>query len=102
MLDEKNKKRSRVFAARILRSLLMNSPVFVAALIFFLFGRNGNLIILSFAAFIAGFHGIFVILRKEVPSISYGSIQGRPAVILGIVFTLLMWVSSLVVLFFGS
>jgi len=49
--------------------------------------------------FIAGFSGVIIAIRKEAPG-SLVSIRGVPAVIIGIIGTLLFWSSAIIILLF--
>lgn len=81
---------------QMLKSLLTYLPILIGCGVMFL-PKLPNRVTFSLAAFIGGFSGVIIIIRKEAPS-SFVSIRGVPAVILGIIGTVLLWICAIIVL----
>ena len=94
---DKNKMRRKFILNGMLKSFLTSLPILAAFAVIAVSNHPSNAVF-SFAAFIAGFSGVIIIFRKEVPS-SFASIRGVPALIIGSVVTLLCWSISVVILF---
>jgi len=82
----------------MLKSFLTSLPMLIAGGMIFL-PKHPSDVTFSLAAFIAGFSGVIIVIRKEVPS-SLVSIRGVPAVIIGIIGTVLFWSSAIIILLF--
>lgn len=82
----------------MLKSFLTSLPILIACGMIFL-PKHPSDLTFALAAFIAGFSGVIITIRKEVPS-SFVSIHGVPAVIIGIIGTILFWLSSIIILLF--
>ena len=82
----------------MLKSFLTSLPILIACGMIFLPKYPSDLTF-ALAAFIAGFSGVIIIIRNEAPS-SFVTIRGMPAVIIGILGTLLFWSSALIILLF--
>jgi hypothetical protein len=81
-----------------LKNLLVTSPAILGfGIILFSKGRLSDMI-LSFSLFLAGFTGVIVAIRQEIP-MSIGSIRGKWAVFQGVGFAILLWGSALYILF---
>lgn len=79
---------------RYVKSLWVYLPLFLAILALLTLKIS-----ISLMAFISGFTGIFVILKKEAPSGMF-PIRGSAAIVIGIVLTILFWgLAALLVLF---
>ena len=97
MSFEKNKMQRKQILDGMLKSFLTSLPILIAFAVIAVSDHPSNMIF-SLSAFIAGFSGVIIIFRKEVPS-SFASIRGMPALIIGSVVTLLCWSISIVILF---
>lgn len=76
------------------KSLWVYLPLFLAILALLTLKIS-----ISLMAFISGFTGVFVILKKEAPSGMF-PIRGSAAIVIGIVLTILFWgLAALLVLF---
>ncbi len=82
---------------KILQNLLITLPALLGFAILFFSQRPVNDMTFSLALFIAGFTGVIVAIRKEIP-MSIGSIRGKWAVIQGGGVTILLWGSALFIL----
>ena len=91
MKTEKNKN-NRETRKEILKgirnSCLVFSPVFLGFTIFTL--SKGDPLLFSLGSFIAGFTGIIVVVKKEIP-VGLTSIRGTRAVVEGILTMILFW-----------
>ena len=92
------KKIQKLVLNGMLKSFLTSLPILIAFAVIIL-SNHPSRATFSLAAFIAGFSGVIIIIRKEVPS-SFASIRGVPAVIIGIIGTLLFWTCSVIILLF--
>src|SRR4030095_2677945 len=99
MAHEKNKIRNKLLLNGLLKSFLTTLPIFVAFGVIAL-SSHPTSAVFSLSAFIAGFSGVIIAIRKEIPS-SFRSIRGMPALITGIGVTVLCWVYSIILLLFG-
>lgn len=81
----------------ILKNLLVTSPALLGFSIILFSKGPVNDTTFSLGLFLAGFTGVIVALRREIP-MSIGSIRGRWAVIQGIGFAILLWSSALLIL----
>lgn len=77
-----------------LLNLLYSLPILLGGYIILTAKGPLNSHVLSFGCFVVGLSGIIVIVRKEYP-MSFGSITGKSAILLGTVFTLIFWGMSL-------
>src|SRR5574338_1707743 len=84
-----------------LRNVLVNSPVIFGLLVIFMSEEPISDRRMALAAFIMGLAGIVQVILKEVPG-AFFSIRGKPAVVLGIVFTGMLWgVSALCMVWYA-
>ena len=88
----------------IIRGLILNAVTNAPIIIGFLViaATKGPLTSSSFSlgAFIAGFSGVIIMFRREIPT-SLVAIRGNAAVVFGILLTGLMWVSAIAVYIMG-
>jgi hypothetical protein len=77
------------------RSFLVFSPAFVGLVIIFM--AKGDPLIFSLGSFFAGFTGIIIMTRKEIPTV-VTSIRGTRAIIEGALITIILWGVSIFVL----
>lgn len=89
--------RTKMILQGILKNLLVTSPALLGAAILFFSKGPINDMTFSFALFLAGFTGVIVAIRKEIP-MSIGSIRGKWAVIQGVGVVILLWGSALYIL----
>jgi hypothetical protein len=90
---------------RLLRGSLLEvltfSPIFLGlGVFFFLQGLLPSSSLYSLMSFIAGFSGVIIVIRKEVPS-PFWTVRGTAAVLQGIAFTIICWGGALYILFAG-
>ncbi|MBK7454378.1 MAG: hypothetical protein IPJ46_11870 [Anaerolineales bacterium] len=92
--------RNKLILKRIGLSLVTIFPPFLGILILFLSKKplTGTAFALSF--FIAGFYGVIVIIRKEIP-MALRSVYGKWAVIQGLSVTVFCWGSAIYFFLFG-
>jgi hypothetical protein len=88
------------------RNLLFTvSPVLVALALLILsaYFRDGPVpqVLGTFSFFIAGFFGVIVIIKREIPMV-FDSITGVQAVVEGIIFTVACWAIFLYLLYVHS
>jgi hypothetical protein len=89
--------KTNIILKGILKSLLVMSPaLFGFGIILFSQGPIDD-VTFGFGLFVAGFTGVIVAVRKEIP-ISIGSTRRKWAVIQGIGFVALLWGSALLIL----
>jgi len=97
-----SKSRTEIFSERIksmqrgwMLSVLTYSPAIVGlALMFLLVGHVPTTLLFSLATFVAGFSGVIILIRKEVPS-SLWTIRGRGAILRGIGWVIVCWGAAL-------
>ena len=89
--------KTNVILKNILKSLLVMLPALIGSGIILLSNSPINDLIFAFGLFVAGFTGVIVAVRQEIP-MSLGSTRGKWAVIQGIGFVILLWGSALLIL----
>jgi hypothetical protein len=89
---------------RLLRGSLLEvltfSPIFLGFGVFLFVKGLPSSSLLSLMSFIAGFSGVIIIIRKEVPS-PFWTVRGTAAVLQGIAFTIICWGAALYILIAG-
>jgi hypothetical protein len=86
--------KTNIIVMGIVKTLLVMSPALLGfSIILFSKGPVDDLTF-SLGLFLAGFTGVIVAIRKEIPS-SLRSVRGKWAVIQGIGFVTVMWGSAL-------
>ncbi len=83
----------KIFINSASKQILTYVPLF-AGLGILVLSPVGGSIVLSLSFFIAGFTGMIVILRREIPVFFY-TITGRKAVIEGAIFVACCWVFAI-------
>ena len=91
------REKAKLILASSGKSLLENLPMILGFGIILFPERPLSNLTFAFGLFLAGFTGIIIAVRKEA-SFSLGSIRGKWAVVQGICFTLLLWVSALYII----
>lgn len=98
------KEKDRNIYCSLLRGVLITLLTYAPALLGtgIILSSKGPLTgpVLSLGAFLIGFSGVIIIVRKESPS-SIRPVRGKWAVIQGIIFTVLFWGFALFFLIFG-
>jgi hypothetical protein len=88
----------------LLRGLALNLLVSLPALLGFgiILTTKGPLdsLRLAFCCFLTGFTGVIVMVRKESPT-SIGTTRGKWAVVEGLIFTIILWVTAIYFWLFG-
>lgn len=86
------------FGKNYLRSIAFSSPIVLAlalaVVVALLVKGEVPSWFLSLIAFIMGFSGVIVAVKREMPT-GFGSITGPFATVLGIVFTIILWGAAL-------
>lgn len=99
MTRNKNKEeRTKFILQGLWLSFLTFLPAFIGLAIIILTINKMAGVGFSLGSFVAGFTGVIIILRKEIPTV-LNRIQGTRAVIEGTLITVLLWGAAIFVLF---
>jgi hypothetical protein len=82
---------------RMALMLFTFSPVFLMLAIIYFYNGPVSSLTWSLLFFLAGFSGVIIVVRKEIP-MSFYSIQGKRAVVEGTLFTIFLWSLALYLL----
>ena len=87
---------------RIILNLATFAPVFLAFLSVLLFDllKVTPSVKLSLFAFISGFTGIIIIVRKEIPT-AFGNITGIRAIVEGAIWVIICWIAAIYFAIYG-
>ena len=92
--------KNRLMLNRFLLSLMTITPAIIGLGILLVGNGPFERLMTSLGFFVSGFTGVIIIIRKEIP-IPIGSIQGKRAVVEGLLFTIVLWSIALYGLLFG-
>jgi hypothetical protein len=101
MADKKSlQEKSKYILQGLWLETLTFLPVFIGLAIIILMVNTMGTFGFSLGAFVAGFTGVIIIFRKEIPT-PLNRIQGTMAVIEGILMTVLLWGAAIFALVEG-